>query len=88
MSEQNEDQLINIGNDAEKLLNDKAFNNVIDGIVQGTFQAFVNSNPEEAEIRERNYSAYRAVVDIVNTLKQQVSIKDEIEKRNSRQTEE
>ena len=69
MSEQNEDQLINIGNDAEKLLN-KAFNNVIDGIVQGTFQAFVNSNPEEAEIRERNYSAYRAVVDIVNTLKQ------------------
>ena len=88
MSEQNEDQLINIGNDAEKLLNNKAFNNVIDGIVQGTFQAFVNSNPEEPEIRERNYSAYRAVVDIVNTLKQQVSIKDEIEKRNSRQTEE
>ena len=88
MSEQNEDQLINIGLDAEKLLNNKAFNNVIDGIVQGTFQAFVNSNPEEPEIRERNYSAYRAVVDIVNTLKQQVSIKDEIEKRNSRELEE
>ena len=69
MSEQNEDQLINIGHDAEKF-NNKAFNNVIDGIVQGTFQAFVNSNPEEAEIRERNYSAYRALVDIVNTLKQ------------------
>lgn len=88
MSEQNEDQLINIGHDAEKLLNNKAFNNVIDGIVQGTFQAFVNSNPEEPEIRERNYNAYRAVVDIVNTLKQQVTIKDEIEKRNSRETEE
>lgn len=73
-----EEQLISYGESADNLLNNNHFNKTVDNLVQSTFQAFVNSKLEDAEGRERTYAHYRALVDIVNTLRQQVSVRDEI----------
>ena len=73
-----EEQLVQAGDDAEALLSTDAFDRVINGLVESTFQAFVNSKPEDGDHRERTFTHYRALVDVVNTLKQQVSVRDEI----------
>ena len=75
---QEEEQLLSFGESAGNLLKNDHFNKVVDNLVQSTFQAFVNSKLEDAEGRERTYAHYRALVDIVNTLRQQVSVRDEI----------
>ena len=74
-----EEQMIVKGEAAEVLLGTDAFSNTIDQMVQGTFQTFMNSKPEHTEDRERAYSHYRALVDIVSTLQQRVSVRDEIQ---------
>lgn len=73
-----EEQLVSYGESADNLLNNNYFNKTVDNLVQSTFQAFVNSKLEDAEGRERTFAHYRALVDIVNTLRQQVSVRDEI----------
>lgn len=78
----NEDELIALGDDAESLLRSSSYNNVINALVDGTFQTFVNTNPEDTAGRERSYAHYRALVDITNTLRQQVSVRDEINTKN------
>ena len=73
-----EEQLVQAGDDAEALLSAEAFDRVINSLVESTFQAFVNSKSEDGDKRERTFTHYRALVDVVNTLKQQVSVRDEI----------
>ena len=73
-----EEQLVENGEAAEAVLAQPAFNQVINGLVERSFQTFVNSKPEDAAGRERAYNHYRALVDVVDSLKQQVSVKDEI----------
>ena len=73
-----EKQLLQAGEDAHALLNDPAFNRVVDALVDSTFQAFVNTNPDEAQERERAYHHYRGLTDVVSTLKQQVEVRDQI----------
>lgn len=77
-NEEEEEQLVRQGENAETLLGIKAFSETIDRMVQQTFQNFVNSKPEETEVRERTYAHYRALVDIVSTLQQQTTVKNEI----------
>ena len=43
------------------LLGTEIFNGTINAMVDGTFQAFANSKPEEAEVREQTYHHYRAL---------------------------
>jgi len=74
----NEEELIALGDDAEGLLKSNSFNRVINSLVDGTFQTFVNTSPEDHIGRERSYAHYRALVDITNTLHQQVSVRDGI----------
>ena len=73
-----EEQLRTRGDQAEQLLGSEAFNDVINGLVESTFQTFVNSSVSDNEARDNAYRHYRALVDVVNTLKQRVSIRDEI----------
>ena len=73
-----EEQLVENGEAAQAVLSQPAFNQVINTLVERSFQTFVNSKPGEAESRERSYRQYHAIVEVVDTLKQQVSIKDEI----------
>lgn len=73
-----EHELIQMGEDAEALLKSEPFNRVINKLVEQQFQSFVNSQPEQSKERSITYYHYRALVDVVNTLKEQVSIRDEI----------
>jgi hypothetical protein len=73
-----EEQLVETGEAAEAVLAQPAFNQVINGLVERSFQTFVNTKPEETGERERAYNHYRALVDVVDSLKQQVSVKNEI----------
>ena len=83
-----EEMLIQQGDAADKLLKTDAFNSVVNSLVEATFQAFVNSKPEDKEGREKTYNHYRALVDIVNTLQQRVTVKDEIETKHNNSEEE
>ena len=76
MTEQEE--LIQYGEDCELVLKSESFNRVVNSLVEQSFQKFVNSQPEQKVERETAYNHYRALVDVVNTLKQQVSVKEEI----------
>lgn len=76
--ENKQNELIKIGDDCEKLLKSEPFTRVINGLTENSFQRFVNSKPEEKEERDHTYYHYRALVDVVSTLKQQVAVRDEI----------
>lgn len=88
MQTNEEEQMIRQGDNAEMLLGIKAFSETVDNMVHQSFQNFVNSKPEETSVRERAYSHYRALVDIVSTLQQQVSIRNEINAKNERDNNE
>lgn len=74
----NELQMIKDGEDAEVLLGSDTFNSTINNLVDQAFQNFVNSKPEQKEVRELSYNHYRALVEIVSTLQQRVAVKDQI----------
>lgn len=76
--EEQEEKLVQLGEEADILLKADVFNKTVNGLVDATFQNFCNSKPEETESRERSYQHYRALVDIVSTLQQRVQVKDEI----------
>ena len=78
-----EEQLLLMGNDADALLKQEGFMRVVNNLVENTFQSFVNSKPDESEIRESLYHQYRALILIMETLQQRVSVRDQIiEKRD------
>ena len=83
-----EDELIALGSDAEVLLSSSAFTQTVNSLVDNTFQTFSNSPPDKPDERETAHSSYRALVDIVNTLRQRVSVRDEIIAKNESKTEE
>jgi hypothetical protein len=80
-----QEALIQYGEDCETVLKSEAFNRVVNTLVEQTFQNFVNSKPEDNKERSITYYHYRALVDVVNTLKQQVSVKDEILASNDKE---
>lgn len=81
-NQNDEEALISRGDDAENLMQNEAFSRTVNSLVDSTFQAFCNSKPEDSQLRENTYHHYRAVVDIVNTLKQSISVRDEIHDKN------
>jgi len=85
----NEEQLTLLGNDAEALLKTEAFTKTMNTMVDATIQAFLGSAPDEADKRTEAYGHYRALVDIINTLRQQVEVRDQIDaKLNEEETTE
>ena len=84
----NEERLIELGDAAEQLLASEPFNIIVNGLVDSAFQKFANSPPGDKEGREQTYCHYRALVEVVNSLKQSVSIRDEaIVKRDTSEEE-
>jgi len=73
-----EEQLVTAGDEAEVLLKSSAFTSVVDSIVESAFSTFVNSQPDDKLKRETSYHHYRAIADVVNTLKQRVEVRDNI----------
>ena len=73
-----ESDLVDLGDQAEALLKTETFTQTVNNLVEETFQQFVNTKPEQTQAREQTYNKYRALVDIVHTLQQRVSVRDEI----------
>ena len=73
-----EEQLVVAGDEASTVLESAAFNSVINELVEKTFQSFVNTDPNGQDKRENAYSHYRALVDVVDTLKQRVQVRNNI----------
>lgn len=73
-----EEQLVMAGDEAEAVLSAPAFTSVVDSIVETSFSTFVNSQPEDSAKRETAYHHYRAIADVVNTLKQRVEVRNSI----------
>lgn len=73
-----EEDLIQLGDEADELLKNNTFNTLVNSLVEETFQRFVNTKPEEPEQREQSYYHYRGLVGIVHTLQQRVSVRDQI----------
>ena len=71
-------ELIRMGEEAENLLDNPAFNSTVNNLVDQAFQSFANSKPEANEERERSYFHYKALVDIVSTLQQRVAVRAQI----------
>lgn len=74
----NEDELLRLGEGAKSLLDSEVFTRTINDLVNQSFHTFCNSKPEDTEGRELAYHHYRALTDIVHTLQQRVSVRDEI----------
>jgi hypothetical protein len=83
----NEEQLVALGTDAEALLATEAFNKTMNIMVDATVQAFLGSAPDEDSKRTEAHAHYRALVDIVNTLRQQVEVRDQINAKDSEENE-
>ena len=81
-----EEQLVMAGDEAGAVLSGSAFNSVINDLVERAFQNFVNSEPEDKDKREHAYSHYRALVDVVDTLKQRVQVRDSIVEQQNGET--
>jgi hypothetical protein len=77
-----EEQLITNGDNAEVLLGTEVFNQMINLAVDTAFTNFMNTKMEDKDYRERQFYGYRAVADLVNSLKQAVSVRDEINAKN------
>ena len=73
-----EEQLVMAGDEAGAVLSGSAFNSVINELVERSFQTFVNTEPADKDKREYAYKHYRALVDVVDTLKQRVQVRDSI----------
>lgn len=73
-----EEHLVTTGDEAEAVLSAPAFTSVVNDLVERAFQSFVNTGPEDKDKREYSYSHYRALVDVVDTLKQRVQVRDSI----------
>tara|TARA_B110000908_G_C10147874_1_gene399914 strand:+ start:597 stop:875 length:279 start_codon:yes stop_codon:yes gene_type:complete len=77
----NEDELVNKGEDAEMLLGLDAFTNMVDSQIQAATQQFFASDPEDFEMREDAYLQYRALAELISTLRQQVEVLAQIKSK-------
>ena len=76
-----------MGDDAERLLKDDSFINIINSLAESTYAQFVNSKLEDKELRDQIYAQYRGLTDIMGTLNQRVSVRNQIIERDSNEEE-
>ena len=87
--EDQEEQLVDLGDSAEVLLQTPAFIQVIDQCVEASFATFCNTEAIKVDQRELAHRHYLAIKDVVNTLKQRVQVRDSIiEHRNGDNSQE
>ena len=75
---EDQETLVRMDEEAEVPLDNEAFSSTINQLVEGCFQTFAHTGPVEADKRKAPHHNYRSLVDIVSTLRQRVSVKDEI----------
>jgi ethanolamine ammonia-lyase large subunit len=82
-----DEALMKMGDDAERLLKDDSFINIINSLAESTYAQFVNSKLEDKELRDQIYAQYRGLTDIMGTLNQRVSVRNQILERDSNEEE-
>jgi len=78
----NEDQLVSQGQDAEILLKNENFNKVVKALLDQYVQVFFNTDPAQTDERSIAYYSARSIQEVINTLNQQVLMKNQILKKN------
>lgn len=78
----NEDQLVSQGQDAEILLKNENFNKVVKALLDQYVQVFFNTDPSQNDERSIAYYSARSIQEVINTLNQQVLMKNQILKKN------
>lgn len=78
-----EEKMVVMGDHAENFLQSDSFSSTINSLVDQCFQAFAFSKPEDEKQRTSAYYQYQAINEIVNTIKQRVAVRDEINNRAS-----
>jgi hypothetical protein len=78
----NEDQLVSQGQDAEILLKNENFNKVVKALLDQYVQVFFNTDPSQNDERNIAYYSARSIQEVINTLNQQVLMKNQILKKN------
>jgi len=78
-----EENLVAEGDDAEALLNSQAFSGVVNSLIETTFEKFCMSGDSQEKEREATYQGYRALANLVDTLKERVAVRDQINERAS-----
>ncbi len=77
-----DEQLIIAGDNAEALLENPAFDSAFQSLVENCFRTFSMSESKDTELREAAYYQYQAITGIINTLRQNVDVRDQIKSRN------
>ena len=78
----NEEQLVNQGQEAEQLLKNESFNKVVKGLLDQYVQVFFNTDPSHGDERNIAYYSARSIQEVINTLNQQVLMKNQILEKN------
>ena len=82
----NEEELIALGNDSEKLLKNKGFIKVMNLMMDSSVQNWCQSEYEDTKKREQSYSHFKALADIIATLNQNVTVRDQINDKNDEES--
>lgn len=82
-----DETLMKMGDNAEQLLKDDTFINIINSLVEQSFSQFVNTKADEKDVREQIYAQYRGLTDIMGTLNQRVQVRNQMLERDSNEEE-
>jgi len=82
MDNVNNELLVTQGQDAELLLKNESFNKVVKALLDQYVQVFFNTDPAQANERNIAYYSARSVQEVINTLNQQVLMKNQIVEKN------
>ena len=82
MDNVNNELLVTQGQDAELLLKNESFNKVVKGLLDQYVQVFFNTDPSQSDERNIAYYSARSVQEVINTLNQQVLMKNQILEKN------
>lgn len=82
MDNVNTELLVTQGQDAELLLKNESFNKVVKALLDQYVQVFFNTDPAQADERNIAYYSARSVQEVINTLNQQVLMKNQIIEKN------
>ena len=83
-----EEQMIHLGNAAEETLKNEAFATIVNQLINNSFNSFVGTEPGDSDARTAAYYQYKAIREVVDTMQQHVSVRDEINGRNKETPEE
>lgn len=74
-------KLVEIGIQAEHLLNNDTFQDVINALSDQLSSAIINTQLPDSDRRERLYMMHSCLVELIGILKTRVATKDQIEQR-------